>query len=140
MAARTGRPSELKETPVSLFFLNEGLGWMVTDKGACGRPPKPAGTGRSCRKLPAGTLRVYFTDEKHGWAACDKKTVFETHDGGRNWKPVAAAAEPPAIRMYSVYTWIAFADAASTASSPASISRRGAVPAVSGLGGSGGSR
>ena len=34
----------LKDTPQSLFFLNDSLGWMVTGK-ACGRPWRAAGAG-----------------------------------------------------------------------------------------------
>ena len=47
---------------------------MVTDKGSLADRPRRARTGKSCRSLPAPALRVYFTDEKNGWAACAKKT------------------------------------------------------------------
>ena len=36
-------------------------------------------------------MRVYFADENNGWAACNKKTVLVTHDGGRKWEPIKAA-------------------------------------------------
>src|SRR6185369_9421465 len=99
---------DLKETPISLFFLNEGLGWMVTNKGLW----QTTEVGKSWRKmpdLPADILRVYFFDEKNGFAAGGKKKAFETHDGGSHWAPIAAAAEPPGNKDYSAYNWIAFA-------------------------------
>ena len=98
----------LKEPPVSLFFLNESLGWMVTTKGLW----QTSEVGKSWRKvdgLPSGVFRVYFADEMTGFAAGAKKKAFETNDGGRHWKPIATAAEPPGADKYSAYTWIAFA-------------------------------
>jgi photosystem II stability/assembly factor-like uncharacterized protein len=98
----------LKETPNSLFFLNETLGWMVTNKGLW----RTTETGRNWTKLPrvpGDILFVYFTDENNGWAVGAKKSIFETHDGAQTWKAVQAAAEPPGNKDYSAYTWIAFA-------------------------------
>jgi hypothetical protein len=98
----------LEEPPVSLFFLNEGLGWMVTTKGLW----QTTETGRNWRKLPklpGQMVRVAFIDEKNGFAVGLKKKVFETHDGAQTWTAVAAAAEPPGNPDYSIYSWIAFA-------------------------------
>lgn len=99
---------DLKEPPVSLFFLHENLGWMVTTRGLW----QTTEVGKSWRKiqgLPSDMLRVYFTDENNGLAVGAKKKVEETHDGGAHWKPMAAAAELPGVPNYSVYNWIAFA-------------------------------
>jgi hypothetical protein len=99
--------NNLEEAPVSLFFLRENLGWMVTTKGLW----QTTETGRNWRKLPklpGQIIRVAFVDEKNGFAAGPKKKVFQTHDGGQTWSPVAAAAEPPGNPDYSAYTWIAF--------------------------------
>jgi hypothetical protein len=101
--------SKLEEVPVSLFFLNDSLGWMVTEKGIW----KTDEAGKDWKKLPkppAPALRVYFADENNGWAACNKKTVLVTHDGGHKWEPVKAASEPPGAPERSAYSWIAFAD------------------------------
>lgn len=98
----------LKETPLSLFFLNETAGWLVTTKGLW----KTSEAGKNWTKLPkvpADILRVYFVDEDNGWAVGTKKTVLEIYDGAKTWKLVLAAAEPPGNRDYSAYTWIAFA-------------------------------
>jgi len=98
----------IKENPISLFFLNENLGWMVTTKGLW----QTTEAGKSWTKLPkvpADILRVYFVDENTGWAVGAKKSILETHDGARTWKALPAAEEPPGNRDNSAYTWIAFA-------------------------------
>jgi photosystem II stability/assembly factor-like uncharacterized protein len=99
----------LKETPVSLFFLNENLGWLVTTKGLW----HTLEAGRAWTKLPkvpGEIYRVYFVDEKHGWAVGPKKTALETHDGGTTWRrlPVSYAQNGEDVE-YSAYTCIAFA-------------------------------
>ena len=98
----------LKEEPVSLFFLNENIGWMVTDRGLW----RTTEAGKSwCKmpRVPAQIFRVYFRDEKNGWATGVRKTVFETHDGGERWTRVAAAGEQPGKAETSAYGPIAFA-------------------------------
>jgi hypothetical protein len=98
----------LKEEPLSLFFLNENIGWMVTEKGLW----QTTEAGKSWTRMPRvpGQIsRVYFKDEKSGWAVGAKKTVLETHDGGRQWTRVAAAAQQPGSVENSAYVWIAFA-------------------------------
>jgi photosystem II stability/assembly factor-like uncharacterized protein len=98
-----------EEIPVSVFFLNESLGWMVTEGGLY----KTTEAGRNWTKvgkLPKGPiLRVYFSDANTGWGVGEKKTVLETHDGGVKWVPVSTAAAPPGEAQYSAYTWISFA-------------------------------
>ena len=100
---------KLEEIPVSLFFLNDSLGWMVTEKGIW----KTDESGKDWKKLPkppASAWRVYFADENNGWAACNKKTVLVTHDGGQRWEPIKTAAEPPGVAERSAYSWISFAN------------------------------
>jgi photosystem II stability/assembly factor-like uncharacterized protein len=99
-----------REAGVSLFLLNESVGWMVTSKGIW----KTTESGRNWNKLPEspkGALRVWFQDENRGYAVGLRKGVFETRDGGRKWTPVAAAAKPGGKPDHSAYTWIEFADA-----------------------------
>jgi hypothetical protein len=100
----------LEDPPLSLFFLNEGLGWMVTSHNGLWLTTEAGKNWRRLPKMPAQAFRVYFTDEKNGWAACVKKKVLQTTDGGQHWTPVGAAAEPPGNPDYSSYTWIAFAN------------------------------
>jgi hypothetical protein len=100
---------KLEEAPVSLFFLNDSLGWMVTEKGIW----KTDEAGKDWKKLPkppVAPLRVYFADENRGWAACNKKVVLVTRDGGHKWEPVLAASDPPGSAERSAYSWIGFAN------------------------------
>ena len=81
---------------------------MVTEKGLW----QTTEAGKSWTKMPrvpAQIFRVYFKDEKNGWAVGARKTVLETHDGGQQWTRVAAAAEQPGKAETSAYGWIAFA-------------------------------
>jgi photosystem II stability/assembly factor-like uncharacterized protein len=99
----------LKKMPVSLFLLNEGVGWLVTEKGHIWKTTEAGKNWIEMPKPPAEILRVYFTDELNGWAAGIKKSILETRDGGLHWSAVAAAAEPPGEPQYSAYTLIEFA-------------------------------
>jgi hypothetical protein len=99
----------LRETPISLFFLNESNGWMVGSRNLW-RTIEGGRGWEKVGKLPQGTLRVAFLDEKHGFAVGLKKSVSETTDGGLDWKPVPAAAEPKTREEHTVYSWIEFVD------------------------------
>ncbi len=96
----------LKDTPRSLFFLNENRGWMVTSKGIY----QTDETGRSWRKIsaPKDVLRVHFVDEDHGFAVGMRKSIWETRDGGKRWTRVEAADEPKAKADYTVYNNVVF--------------------------------
>ena len=98
----------LHEPPVSLFFINENLGWLATAKSIW----VTTEAGRSWRKLPKspeGVLRVYFLDEQNGFAVGIRKLAMATHDGGEHWAPIPEAANQPGDFHYSAYSWIAFA-------------------------------
>src|SRR5579871_3457235 len=112
----------LKEFPRSLYFLNDSVGWLVTDQGIWSTQE----SGRSWTRIadqikpnkkladaPAGglILRLWFLDPQHGFAVGLQKSMFETMDGGRTWKPVAEASKPESNPAYSFYGHIAFADA-----------------------------
>jgi photosystem II stability/assembly factor-like uncharacterized protein len=99
----------LKELPVSLFFLNENLGWMVTDKGLW-QTLEAGKTWTKLPRLPGPIYRVYFADEKRGWAIGPKKTALATANGGTTWKPLGAVEKQVNEDLhYSAYTWIVFA-------------------------------
>ena len=101
----------IKEAPISLFFLNENFGWMVTTKGLW----QTTEAGRNWTKLPkvpGPIYRVYFLDESHGWAIGPKKTALETRDGAKTWKPltIGGSAATAENVNFSAYTWITFAN------------------------------
>jgi photosystem II stability/assembly factor-like uncharacterized protein len=99
----------IKEAPVSLFFLNESVGWMVTTKGLW-QTAEAGRTWTKLPKLPTDIYRVYFLDESRGWAIGPKKTALETHDGGKTWTHLSAAAPTFAEDTdFTSYTWITFA-------------------------------
>lgn len=88
-AGKTWSQYEVKDRPVSLFFLNESLGWMVTDRGLWSTTEG----GRSWIKMQSrkGILQTLFLDERHGYIAGLKGTVEETTDGGKSWSKLAAS-------------------------------------------------
>ena len=96
------------DKPLSLFFLNDSVGWMVTEKGLW-RSAEAGNDWVKLPKVPAPALRVFFLDEKRGWAACGNKTVLATADGGAHWVKVEEASRQPGTTAGSVYGWIAFA-------------------------------
>ena len=102
--------SKLKQVPVSLFFLNDKLGWMVTPEGIW-RTMDAGRTWREIRKSPKLLLKVYFLDEARGFAVGAHKLAYRTGDGGTTWEPIAAAAEPHTDPAYTFYNDIAFVNA-----------------------------
>ena len=111
----------LKEFPRSIFFLNESAGWLVTNDAIwftdeAGRSWKRLSDQiKPNRKLDRAPhsgllLRVWFLDAQHGYGVGLQKSVYETRDGGRTWKPVEEAAKPTTNAAFSIYSQIAFAD------------------------------
>ena len=99
--------SEVNEQPISLFFLDDSLGWMVTDRGVWTTNE----SGRTWKKLPGlkkGILQVYFLNPSHGFAIGFPKAVYETTDAGQHWAKVAAAERPATDREDTVYECISF--------------------------------
>lgn len=96
----------LKEAPISIFFLDESMGWMVTDRGIWFTEE----SGRSWKKLhkQRGLERVYFLTREHGFAVGMQKTAIESTDGGATWKKLPAAEEPDATPELTEYNWISF--------------------------------
>jgi hypothetical protein len=106
-AGATWTEIPVKETCLSLFFLEDSRGWMVTDNGVWST--EEAGrTWIKSKSAPSNLLRVYFLDHNHGFAAGREKHVFETKDAGVTWTPVAAAASAPGDATYTTYGDIAF--------------------------------
>ncbi len=99
----------LRERPVSLFFLNETIGWMVTERSLW-QTYEAGRTWRRISRHKKRMLRVWFADEQHGWAVGREKSIWETNDGGRHWVPLAVAEAPKTTKEYTQYTWITFAN------------------------------
>jgi Photosynthesis system II assembly factor YCF48 len=80
---------EVKERPVSLFFLDENLGWMVTDHGLW----STVEGGRSWNRVEyrKGILQTHFVDANHGYIAGTASLLDETLDGGKTWTKLAQA-------------------------------------------------
>ena len=97
---------DVKDHPMSLFFLNDSLGWMVTDRGIWSTDE----SGRTWTKLetPKGVVRVHFLDPSHGYAIGFPKLVYQTTDGGKKWSKLAAAEQPPTEAQDTVYDCISF--------------------------------
>jgi hypothetical protein len=100
--------AEVSEQPISLFFLNDSLGWMATDRGVL----STIDSGRTWKKLEGlkkGILEVYFLSPLHGYAIGFPKAVFETANGGKSWTKLPAADRPDTGLQDTVYECISFA-------------------------------
>ena len=97
---------DINDLPVSLFFLNDSEGWMVTAKGIW----KTEESGRTWKRLKSlkGVERVWFQSETHGWAVGYPKAIYETTDGGKEWVKVPAALNPPSPVDQTNYTDVSF--------------------------------
>jgi Photosynthesis system II assembly factor YCF48 len=95
----------VKERPVSLFFLNDSQGWMVTDKGLW----STVEGGRAWIKIQSrkGILQAWFLDANQGYIGGLKGMVQETKDGGKSWVQLDASAKAPAPQSLN-YDIIAF--------------------------------
>ena len=84
---------EVKERPVSLFFLNDSLGWMVTDRGLWSTMEG----GRAWAKVQSrkGILQTWFLDANHGYISGLKGLVQETTDGGKTAIQLEASGQAP---------------------------------------------
>lgn len=97
---------DVKEHPISLFFLNDTTGWMITDHGVWFTDE----SGRTWKKLDStrGLSRVHFLDGSHGYAIGFPKVIYETSDGGKKWTKLPAALQPPTDKDETSYECITF--------------------------------
>jgi Photosynthesis system II assembly factor YCF48 len=96
----------LQELPVSLFFLNESLGWMVTDGGVW----RTQEAGRDWRKIkPVKWMnQVEFFDANHGFLTGRRKQILETFDGGKNWVKLPVLEKLESSADYTTFSEMAF--------------------------------
>lgn len=103
----TWKEVKLKEPGVSLFSINDKIGWLATDK-AIWKTTDGAETWSKLKNIK-GINRVWFLDESHGFAVGAPKLVYQTTDGGKKWNKVEAAEKPESNPHYTSYDWITFA-------------------------------
>lgn len=101
---------QVKEVPLSLFFLEDGTGWMVGEKNIW-KTEESGRTWEKVSKSPPEVTRLYFINSKTGWAIGGHKQIFRTNDGGETWTPLAEAANPKVNPYTTDYTTIAFGGA-----------------------------
>lgn len=97
------------QIPISLFFLDDSQGWMLTDKGMW----KTVESGRSWQKLsgvPKDLMRVYFLDAKRGFAVGRRKQMYRSDDGGAQWHAVPEAAQAQGTAENTTFGTIGFAN------------------------------
>lgn len=99
----TWKRIEVQEIPVSLHFLNESTGFMVTTKGLW----KTEERGLVWKKIKSWNFvqRVHFIDNLRGFALGPNRTFLATEDGGKNWTPVAEAKK---LSATTNFYWAAF--------------------------------
>ena len=97
----------VKEVCQSLFFLDDSLGWMVTEKGLW-QTMESGHSWVKVNKAPEGMLRVWFLDTKHGYAVGLEKRVFETTDGGAAWALLPILKDVQGDPTYTTFGEIAF--------------------------------
>jgi hypothetical protein len=96
----------VKEPCVSLFFLDEANGWMVTTEGIWFTDE----SGRSWKKIrkQKNLMSVAFVTPEHGWAVGLAKAIIETKDGGKTWTKVEPATKVETTTEFTAYNLIEF--------------------------------
>ena len=81
---------ETRDPGISLLFLSETDGWMVTPGGVWFTQE----AGRSWKRIlkHEGISGLNFESREKGWAIGRKKTALQTMDGGKRWKEVPEIA------------------------------------------------
>jgi len=94
------------ELPMSLFFLNDSLGWMVTDGGVW----RTDEAGRDWRKIKSvkGMNQIEFFDPQHGFLTGRRKQILETADGGKTWTKLAILKSVESSDEYTTFAELAF--------------------------------
>jgi hypothetical protein len=92
--------------PTAIFFTTETSGWMAAESGIWQTPD----SGKSWRKLSEvnGVIRLWFLNEKRGFAVGYPKLMKETRNGGVTWTDIKAAKDVTGKPEKTRYTAIAF--------------------------------
>lgn len=103
----------LKDRPVSLCAVDDSNLWLVGEKSLW--YSAEGGLEWTKRNLPPRSgkrpvFRVYFLDEKCGWAFGAGKVIHRTGDGGLTWKPVPESEAIGLRDENTAFTWMVFPD------------------------------
>jgi photosystem II stability/assembly factor-like uncharacterized protein len=78
------------------YFNNEGVGWVVGDKGVIFHTPDSGKTWiEQSIGGPEPLLAVTCVDNKHCWAVGNNGLIVRTSDGGKVWQKIVTANEEP---------------------------------------------
>jgi len=97
------------DPPVSLFFLNQTEGWMITTKSLL----HTTDAGLTWKKIKSGKgyIRAFFIDSQHGWLVGMRRTFRRTSDGGEHWEDVRDAERIPGLENQITFEYVNFSDA-----------------------------
>jgi hypothetical protein len=100
------RLTPFKDIPVSLFFLNDSLGWIAGESGVWFTEEG----GRTWRRIKSikNIVRLHFLDAQNGFAVGGQKQFLKTQDGGKNWVKEPEGDKPDTRTETTVYWTIAF--------------------------------
>lgn len=95
-----------REIPRGMFFLEESVGWIVTDRGVW----RTEEGGREWKKIHSrkGLLAIHFLDRSNGFAVGAPKLFLRTSDGGRSWTKVDEGDKPDTKPENTAYAVIGF--------------------------------
>jgi len=83
---------ELRDRPLSMFFLNESVGWIAAEHGV--RETEESGrTWKKVEGLKKGIQRIFFINRSHGYAIGFPNALYETTDGGKTWPAMPATSD-----------------------------------------------
>lgn len=96
----------LKDVPVAIACVNDSACWIATQGGVWFTEE----AGRSWRRVSRqkGILTLHFDSATHGFAGGEKKTIWETADGGKNWKPLEVTKEISAKPEFAAFHSMGF--------------------------------
>jgi hypothetical protein len=92
---------DFKDRPLSMFFLNESVGWIAAERGVW----ETDESGRSWKKvdgLKKGIQRIFFVNRSHGYAIGYPNALYETTDGGKTWPKLPATSDVVLAKAESI--------------------------------------
>lgn len=104
---KTWKETYPPSVPETMFFIGPTTGWMAA-AGGIWQTPDSGTSWRKLAEIDGGVTRLWFMNEKHGFAIGYPKLLKETRDGGLTWTDVKAAQEITGKKDKSRYTAIAF--------------------------------